>query len=251
MKKSWLIAGGILIGLYLLYEQTLSTDGTNSDGSATDGTDADMISSVQVALNMVPDYIGAWADAITIHEGWNPNGDGGIGSESYRNNNPGNLEEPGDRGVNSNGFGIWSSYNGGRNALLSDLTAKCRKYSTWTVYAIMARYAPPTDGNDTSAYAAAVARALGCSITTVVSTIPGIWSSQGLAWTPISFPAQGGTPAAAAAPASSGTQDVSLDPSSSPSDISTLSATDLLDEAITGIDPNAVDLSNLDTAGGD
>lgn len=244
MKKSWLIAGGILIGLYLLYEQTLSTDGTNSDGSATDGTDADIISSIQVALDLVPDYIGAWADAITIHEGWAP------GSRSYRNNNPGNMEIAGDLGVDSGGFGIWSSYNGGRNALLSDLTAKCRKYSSWTVYAIMARYAPPSE-NDTSAYAAAIAQALGCSITTPASTIPGIWSSQGLAWTPVDFPAQDGTPAVAAAPASSGMQDVSVDSSSSPSDISTMSVTDMEDEAITGIDPNAVDLSNLDTSGGD
>lgn len=100
-----------------------------------------------------------WAEAIQKHEGWFP------GSRSYRNNNPGNLRVKGDKGVDPQGFGIFSSYELGRAALEADLRAKLRKYPTYTIAQIMARYAPPHE-NDSKRYAAVVAKALGVTTET-------------------------------------------------------------------------------------
>jgi hypothetical protein len=188
MSRNWLLALGGLAALawYLNESGTSSTPGvgdpgdTQPDGSADGGTDATVLDEV---LNVfgIPDYIEAWADAITQHEGW------ANGTRSFRNNNPGNMRVQGDLGVDSGGFGIFSSYQLGRNALTDDLKAKVRKYGNWTLYQVMARYAPPSDGNNTSAYAAAIANVLNCTTGTLVSSIAGIWSTQGLAWNPIQF----------------------------------------------------------------
>jgi hypothetical protein len=105
-----------------------------------------------------------WADAIQNHEGWFP------GSRSYRNNNPGNLRVTGDKGVDSGGFGIFSTYEKGRAALEGDLSAKIRKYPSQTIAQIMERYAPSSE-NDSALYASVVAKALGVSVSTKLSEL--------------------------------------------------------------------------------
>jgi hypothetical protein len=252
MKKSWLIGGAAVAALYFLYQQGVSTtpgvgdpSDTDPDGGAAGGTDAGIMSDV-IAYIGAPDYVNAWADAITIHEGWT------VGSRSYRNNNPGNLEIQGDLGVDSGGYGIFSSYSAGRNALVSDLVAKVNKYGSWTLYQVMARYAPPSE-NNTQAYADAVASALSVTTTTLVNAISGIWSSQGLVWTPVTFPSMGAQPAQQPqADASSSTDSLVSDSTAltnfDPTDPSSVS--DALTQVITGIDPNAIDLSGLDDSGG-
>jgi len=164
VQKKLLVFGAVAGLLYFAYEQGIGTD--SPDGGTTDAGTIDDL----VALVMVPDYINAWADAITVHEGWY------AGSRSYRNNNPGNLEIDGDAGRDSGGYGIFSSYNAGRNALVADLMAKVRKYGSWTLYQVMSRYAPPSE-NNTTAYTNAVAAALGGSVTpsTLVSQISSAW----------------------------------------------------------------------------
>jgi hypothetical protein len=185
------IAGGALAAIWFLSQQGVSDtpgvadpDETNSDGSAVGGTDAGIFDQVVAAVTGIPDYINAWADAITGHEGWAP------GSRSFRNNNPGNLRVTGDQGVDSGGFGVFSTYALGRAALTGDLGGKVRKYGAWTVYQVMARYAPPSDGNDTVGYAAAVAGALGCASTSLVSTIGPLWASTARVWLPATFAGQ-------------------------------------------------------------
>lgn len=195
MSRGLLIGGAVIAGLYFLSQQGVSdTPGvgdsadTNPDGSAAGGTDAGIIDEGIVALNLVPDYINAWADRITQHEGWYP------GSRSYRNNNPGNLEINGDLGRDSGGYGVFSSYNAGRNALIADLTAKVRKYGSWSLYQVMARYAPPSE-NNTQAYAQTVADALGVSTSTIVGDISSAWSSQGRVYAALTFPSSDPTAA--------------------------------------------------------
>jgi hypothetical protein len=136
-------------------------------------------------------------------------------------------------GVDSGGYGVFSSYNAGRNSLVADLSAKVRKYGVWTLYQVMARYAPPSE-NNTQAYAAAVASALRVSTTTLVNAIAGVWSSQGLAWTPLAF-ANGGAPSIPTAPPAS-SPDVPADPF-------TMSTSDLLTQTVTGFAPGSIDLS--------
>jgi hypothetical protein len=112
----------------------------------------------------------AWAQAIQQFEGWFP------GSRSYRNNNPGNLRvlgAPGQIGVDPGGFAIFDSYASGFAALVSDLTAKIAKYPGATLAEIMGRYAPASDGNDTSSYTNFIARALGVSPDTKLSQLGG------------------------------------------------------------------------------
>lgn len=230
MRRSVLIGGAIVAGLYYLSQQGVSnTPGlgdpgdTNADGSAADGTDAGLIDEGIVMLNLVPDYINAWADRITQHEGWYP------GSRSYRNNNPGNLEVDGDLGRDSGGYGVFSSYNAGRNALVADLTAKVRKYGSWTLYQVMARYAPPKE-NNTQAYADTVAAALGVTTATLVRDISSAWSVDGRVYQAMVFPSSDAQPQLAS---SASVPDPTMDSS-------------LFTESITGMDPGLIDLSSFD-----
>lgn len=236
MKQGVLIGGAVAAGLYYLYQQGVSnTPGvgdsgdTNPDGSPAGGTDAGLLDEAQVMLSIVPDFVNAWADAITIHEGWRP------GTRSYRNNNPGNLEIDGDLGRDAGNYGVFSSYNAGRNALVGDLTGKVRKYSSWTLYQVMARYAPPAE-NNTQAYAQVVANALGVSTTTLVGQIAGIWSAQGRSWVPVAFSSDS-APSPVLAQA---------DPQPAPDLFGMPSLADLTTEAFTGIDPSSIDLSTTD-----
>jgi hypothetical protein len=109
------------------------------------------------------DPIEAIADAIMKFEGWAP------GSKSYRNRNPGNLED-------SNGnYHVFQSLVEGYSALLSDLRAKFQgKTKTGlgpdsTLIQLMMKYAPPTDNNPTQAYTdficGWVTKALGITVT--------------------------------------------------------------------------------------
>jgi len=96
-------------------------------------------------------------------------------ARSIRNNNPGNLVEQGDSGTDADGYAVFSSYDAGWNALISDLTAKLRKYPTQTLAQIMARYAPAPDGsllnagNDPASYAATVAKYLSEAFDAVIT----------------------------------------------------------------------------------
>ena len=111
--------------------------------------------------------IGSWADAIQKFEGWF------AGSRSFRNNNPGNLRVAGDLGVDASGYGVFSTYDLGRSALVSDLTAKVQKYGGQTLAQVMQRYAPASDGNDPLAYATYVAQRLGVGISDTLNQIFG------------------------------------------------------------------------------
>jgi hypothetical protein len=227
VQKRLLAFGAVAGLLYFAYEQGLGTD--SPDGGTTDAGTIDDL----VALVMVPDYINTWADAITVHEGWYD------GSRSYRNNNPGNLEIDGDAGRDSGGYGVFSSYSAGRNALVADLMAKVRKYGSWTLYQVMSRYAPPSE-NNTTAYTNAVAAALGGSVTpsTLVSDLSSAWSGS---YSPLAF----GTSATATVAASS---------SSSPAadsfgDAGQPSISDLLlnDSTGTTLDLSSFDLTGIDS----
>lgn len=110
------------------------------------------------------EVVEAWAAAIKKHEGYFP------GSRSYRNNNPGNLRVTGDKGRDKDGFGIFSSYELGWQALKADLRAKLRKYPSMTVAQIMERYAPSVE-NDSKRYAQVVASALGVSTETTLADL--------------------------------------------------------------------------------
>lgn len=148
--------------------------------SSYSGTDAtgvafvDQIENISTQVNRpgIDEIVQRWAVAIQTVEGYTvgkPNitesKTGLTGSRAYRNNNPGNLRVNGDLGM-SDGYGVFSSYDKGRQALINDLYAKIRKYPTFTVAQIMARYAPAADQNDPVAYAASISNALGVDVNT-------------------------------------------------------------------------------------
>ena len=91
------------------------------------------------------------------------------GSRAWRNNNPGNIEYgPFARSkgaVGSDGrFAVFETYEAGR-AAKEALLFESSSYRGRTIAEAIARYAPPSE-NDTSAYARAVARAIGVPVTT-------------------------------------------------------------------------------------
>jgi hypothetical protein len=115
----------------------------------------------------------AVADAIMKFEGWQP------GTKSYRNRNPGNLED----GLGN--YKVFSSFVEGYSALLSDLEDKFLGHTRTglgpdsTILQLMMKYAPPADNNPTQAYTDFICgwctKALG---KTIVTTTPlkEIWS---------------------------------------------------------------------------
>lgn len=107
-----------------------------------------------------------WADAIMRFEGVNPN-DGKL-TLAERKNNPGNLRDP-----KTGQYREFATFDEGRRALEADLAAKVRKYPTWTLAQIMARYAPASDNNDPVAYANFVAKRLGVAVTDTLKQIFG------------------------------------------------------------------------------
>lgn len=107
------------------------------------------------------------ARAFQSHEGWfPPGGKYPRGSSSFRNNNPGNLKfvgQAGATGKDERGFAIFSSFDGGWQALLRDLGIKLRRTPDHSIISLITEYEggdpenPP--GNDL-AYAENVARQL-------------------------------------------------------------------------------------------
>lgn len=96
-------------------------------------------------------------------------GGAGVNSapRSVRNNNPGNLKAsaftkklPGYQGTDPDGFAVFDSPQSGSNAQLA-LLKNYRSRGFNTVRKIINRWAPPSDGNDTSAYIGTVAKQLG------------------------------------------------------------------------------------------
>jgi hypothetical protein len=117
--------------------------------------------------------IGAWADAIQVHEGWFP------GSRSYRNNNPGNLRFVGQRlaiGSDSSNFCIFKTYADGRatleQMLINAATGKSSVYRPeMSLLDFFNKYAPSADNNNPGAYAADVARRIGVPVETQIKNL--------------------------------------------------------------------------------
>ncbi|WP_157220626.1 hypothetical protein [Flavisphingomonas formosensis] len=84
-----------------------------------------------------------------------------------RNNNPGNLRWDGKSkwqgmtGVDENGFVKFDTIENGQRALGINISNQQRLHGLNTVADFITKYAPPKDHNDTAAYIATVARALG------------------------------------------------------------------------------------------
>ena len=93
----------------------------------------------------------------------------GLGTRSYRNNNPGNLKyvsQPGTTGQDAQGFAIFSTYQFGFQALVLLLTNAINGQSQiynpqMTFQQFFNIYAPSTDGNEPSAYTLFVVHELG------------------------------------------------------------------------------------------
>jgi hypothetical protein len=115
------------------------------------------------------------ANTIQTIEGWFP------GSVSYRNNNPGNLKfagQAGATGADSNGFAIFPDYQTGLAALDNQITLDASR--GLTISAFTQKYAPASDSNDPTSYAAQIANASGLSVNDPLSlavsnlpTLPG------------------------------------------------------------------------------
>ena len=99
------------------------------------------------------EVITIWASAIQHFEGWFP------GSRSYRNNNPGNLEEEGTAGRDGL-YAKFASYQDGFDRLCADLETKIMEHPHATLLQIMNIYAPSADHNNPGAYTAYVAAKL-------------------------------------------------------------------------------------------
>lgn len=122
-----------------------------------------------------------WADAIQSFEGWFTPGTNGYpnGSKSFRNNNPGNIKYIGQKraiGKDSTGFCIFATYEDGRAELIDLLTrAATGKSSIYrpdmTLLQFYEKYAPSSDNNHPLSYASAVAKMIGCSITSKIKDI--------------------------------------------------------------------------------
>ena len=122
-------------------------------------------------------------------EGWAP------GTLSYRNNNPGNLRcQPsgvpfsyqsaaGATGCDSANFAVFSSADGGSQALNTQVTIDAGR--GLSIQEFINKYAPADDGNNPTSYAAAIAAATGLSVTDPLSaaldgsTIPDTSGSSG------------------------------------------------------------------------
>jgi len=96
------------------------------------------------------------------------------GARNWRNNNPGNIEYgPFARSMGAIGsdgrFAVFPSYDAGR-AAKSSLLFNSPKYNTKTIAGAIEKYAPPNE-NNTKSYVSRVARALGLSSDTPISSL--------------------------------------------------------------------------------
>ncbi len=91
------------------------------------------------------------------------------GTRAWRNNNPGNIRpggftnSVGDIGRAGN-FAVFPDEQTGMNAIVKLL--KTDSYQNKTLRSAISAWAPPSDGNDTSAYQRSVAQAIGVSLDT-------------------------------------------------------------------------------------
>jgi len=91
-------------------------------------------------------------------EGWAP------GTRSYRNNNPGNLMyvgQAGSTGADPQGFAIFPDYQTGLTALDNQITLDASRGQSIAQFTSI--YAPASDGNNPTSYAAQIAAAAGLS----------------------------------------------------------------------------------------
>lgn len=100
----------------------------------------------------------AIANAIQKMEGYYP------GSVAYTNNNPGNLMyagQPGAIGQDAQGFAIFPDYQTGLTALDNQITLDASRGQSISQFTSI--YAPSSDGNNPTSYAAQIASAAGLS----------------------------------------------------------------------------------------
>lgn len=96
------------------------------------------------------------------------------GSRAWRNNNPGNIrpgkftDSVGDIGQAGN-FAVFPDETTGMDAIIALL--KTSKYQNKTLAAAISSWAPPSDGNNTSAYQNQVQQAVGVSLNTMVKDL--------------------------------------------------------------------------------
>jgi len=111
------------------------------------------------------------ADTIQKIEGYYP------GTPAYRNNNPGNLTcnssgkpyaiQAGATGCDSSNFAIFPDYSTGYSALEAQIELDASRGET--IQEFINKYAPASDGNDPTSYAASIASASGLSVTDLLS----------------------------------------------------------------------------------
>lgn len=140
-------------------------NGLDADGKAGPKTQ-DKIDSLSVNPSAALSKIDRWCEAAKIMEGAKP-----------ERNNPGNLRYIGQpHSVNDNGFCKFDTYEHGYEALHNLITNACigksRIYtSSGNLYDFYSVYAPSSDGNNPKHYAEFVARYIGVSPDTVISTL--------------------------------------------------------------------------------
>jgi len=98
------------------------------------------------------------AQTIQTIEGWYP------GSVSYTNNNPGNLKYAGQPGATqgANGFAVFPNYVAGYQALVNQIDLDASRGQTIAQFTSI--YAPASDNNNPTSYAAQIANAAGVSV---------------------------------------------------------------------------------------
>jgi len=110
------------------------------------------------------------AGAPAISTGSASGGSAADNSRAARNNNPGNLRWDGHSkwqgmtGVDPQGFVQFDTPENGQRALGINIANQQKLHGINTVGDFIAKYAPPSDHNDTGTYAQTVARALGVGV---------------------------------------------------------------------------------------
>ncbi len=112
------------------------------------------------------------------HEGWKPPKSAtDTASRSYRNHNPGNLRASPFAYSTIDGFAVFKNDALGWMALQWDIMQKAKGNTSTglgpssTLADLIQVWAPPTDGNDTTAYLAAVVQMSGLAPTTLLSEL--------------------------------------------------------------------------------
>lgn len=117
--------------------------------------------------------------AMAAHEGWYPCGTPGYenGSRAYRNHNPGNLRASPFASKILDGYAVFKSDEVGWLAFRFDLIQKAKGNTSTglngnsTLKELIGKWAPPEDGNQTSAYLNDVVRMSGLPETTKLAEL--------------------------------------------------------------------------------